>query len=234
MDGDYKELRGSGQASLHKRAVSLIANYLLGRPKNRFEEAEQLDDVWLRPSSALAGVTYAMDGGKGMQQPGAGIEHGKIRGIKSLRFKLNTVTAGKLEGRNIIPACMFGKEPVFMGASTLFTGEIHNVYSNRRTLDYVSKNIKHFLNQVTFQTIDFKLLNSIQERVKVFMDGLCKQGMIAKVDAVDIIATDEMKKRFEVKVETQFTPLFPVKYFNLEVAAAGQGKKAFKDGQKAG
>lgn len=234
MDGDLRELRGSGNANLHKRAVSLVANYLLGRPKNRFEEAVQGEDVWLRPSLALAGVTYAMDGGKGMQQPGAGIEHGRIRGVKALRFKLNTVTAGQLEGRNIIPVCLFAKEPVFMGASTLFTGEIHNIYSNRRTLDYVSKNIKDFLNRVTFQTIDPKLLDGIQQRVRAFMDDLCKKGMIAKVDSVDIIATPEMKKRFEVQVSTQFTPLFPVKYFNLEVSAAGQGKKAFKDGGQAG
>lgn len=232
MENDFRELRGDGDEHKHKRAVSLVCNYLLGRAKNRFEEDEQIDDVWLRPSMALVGVTYSMDGGPGMQQPGAGKQHGKIRGVDTIKFKVNTVTGGKLEGRNVIPVALYGKDPTFMGASTLYTGAVHSVYSIRRTLDYVSKNIKDFLNRTTFQNINGPLINGLKSQVHVFLEGLKKGGIISSYESPQVTATDEMKARYELNVTARITPFFPVKYFDLEVAASDLDKANKKFAEK--
>lgn len=198
-----------------KQYVSVFANYVMARSANQYED----DDMWIPPSATVAGKMYQGDMTIGMQQPMAGFKHGKINDAKYLRFKANQPDASKINEKGVNPMVNFEGTAVAMGASTLFTKETFNVYSIRRTYDYVYKTLRNYLNKQTFSVIDQKFIDSLRRDIDRFMKAISGGDNILQDYKVEIFADEEMRKRQEIDVKVSLNPKYPARTFNIEFMA---------------
>src|SRR4030042_3597700 len=130
----------------------------MARKPNQDED----EDMWIPPSAVVAGKMYQGDTTVGMQQPMAGFKYGKIADAKYLRFKANQPDASKINEKGVNPMVNFEGTAVAMGAATLFSKETFNVYSIRRTYDYVYKSLRNILNKQTFTVIAQKFVETLR------------------------------------------------------------------------
>jgi len=211
-DPSFESLSGIDD---YKQYVSLFANYVLAREKNQYED----EDVWVPPSASVAGKMYQGDTTVGMQQPMAGFKFGKINEAKYLRFRANQPDASKINEKGVNPLVDFKGSPVAMGAATLFNKETFNVYSIRRTYDYVYKTLRNYLNKQTFTVIDQKFIDTMRRDIDKFMKAISGGDNILQDYRVDIFADEEMRKRQEVDIKVALNPKYPARTFNIEFTA---------------
>ena len=211
-DPNYANLAGIDD---FKQYVSVFANYILARNANPYED----DEMWIPPSAAVAGKMYQGDLSAGMQQPMAGFKYGKIADAKYLRFKANQPDASKINEKGVNPMVNFEGTAVAMGASTLYTKETFNVYSIRRTYDYVYKTLRNYLNKQTFSVIDQKFIDTLRRDIDKFMKAISGGDNILQDYKVDIFADEEMRKKQEVDVKVSLNPKYPARTFNIEFTA---------------
>ncbi|MEW6051218.1 MAG: hypothetical protein AB1644_09195 [Candidatus Zixiibacteriota bacterium] len=217
-DPNYANLPGIDN---YKQYVSVFANYVLARSANQYES----DDMWIPPSAVVAGKMYQGDTTIGMQQPMAGFKYGKINEAKYLRFKCNQPDASKINEKGINPLVDFEGTAVAMGAATLFTKETFNVYSIRRTYDYVYKTLRNYLNKQTFTVIDQKFIDTMRKDIDLFMKAISGGDNILQDYKVEIFADEEMRKRQEVDVKVSLNPKYPARSFNIEFVAWNEDNK---------
>jgi hypothetical protein len=215
-DPSYANLPG---IDTYKQYVSVFANYVLARNANQYED----DEMWVPPSTAIAGMMYQGDMTVGMQQPMAGFKYGKLNDAKHIRFKCNQPDASKINEKGVNPIVDFKGSPVAMGSSTLFTKETFDNYSIRRTYDYVYKTLRNYLNKQTFTVIDQKFVDTMRKDIDKFMKAITGQDNILQDFKVEIFADDEMRKRQEIDVKVSLNPKYPAKSFNIEFLAWGEG-----------
>ncbi|UCD94766.1 MAG: hypothetical protein JSU69_01565 [Candidatus Zixiibacteriota bacterium] len=211
-DPTYANLPGIDD---YKQYVSVFANYVMAREANQYEGG----DMWIPPSAVVAGMMYQGDTTVGMQQPMAGFKHGKIADAKYLRFKANQPDASKINEKGVNPMVSFEGSAVAMGASTLFSKETFNVYSIRRTYDYVYKTLRNYLNKQTFSVIDQKFIDTLRRDIDKFMKAISGGDNILQDYKVEIFADEEMRKRQEVDLKVALNPKYPARTFNIEFTA---------------
>ena len=211
-DPSYASLAGIDD---YKQYVSLFSNYIMARNANQYED----EDMWIPPSSAVAGKMYQGDTTVGMQQPMAGFKYGKVNEAKYLRFKANQPDASKINEKGVNPMVSFEGTPVAMGSSTLFTKETFNIYSIRRTYDYVYKTLRNYLNKQTFSVIDQKFIDTMRSDIDKFMRAISGGDNILQDYKVEIFADEEMRKRQEVDIKVSLNPKYPARTFNIEFTA---------------
>jgi hypothetical protein len=211
-DPNYANLPGIDS---YKQYVAIFANWLLARTQNQYES----EDMWIPPSAAVAGKMYQGDTTVGMQQPMAGYKHGKISDAKYLRFKANQPDASKINEKGVNPMVSFEGSAVAMGAATLFSKETFNVYSIRRTYDYVYKTLRNYLNKQTFSVIDQKFIDTMRKDIDKFMKAITGGDNILQDYKVDIFADEEMRKRQEIDIKVSLNPKYPARTFNIEFVA---------------
>jgi len=205
----------------YKQYVSVFANYILARNANQYED----EDVWIPPSAAVAGKMYQGDTTAGMQQPMAGFKHGKIADAKYLRFKANQPDASKINEKGVNPLVNFDRSAVAMGAATLYNKETFNVYSIRRTYDYVYKTLRNYLNKQTFSVIDQKFVDTMRRDIDKFMKAISGGDNILQDYKVEIFADEEMRKRQEIDIKVSLNPKYPARTFNIEFVAWNEDNK---------
>ncbi len=211
-DPNYASLQSS---DAYKQYIALFANYVMAREANQYED----EDVWIPPSAAVAGKMYQGDVTVGMQQPMAGFKHGKINDAKYIRFKANQPDASKINEKGVNPIVNFEGQAVAMGAATLFNKETFNVYSIRRTYDYVYKTLRNYLNKQTFSVIDQKFIDAMRRDIDKFMKAISGGDNILQDYKVEIFADDEMRKRQEIDIKVSLNPKYPARTFNIEFTA---------------
>jgi phage tail sheath protein FI len=215
-DPNYANMPGIDD---YKQYVSVFANYLQARGANQYED----DDMWIPPSASVAGMMYKCDTTTGMQQPSAGFKYGKIADAKYIRFKANQPDASKINEKGINPLVSFEGSAVAMGAATLFTKETFNIYSIRRTYDYVYKTLRNYLNKQTFSVIDQKFVDAMRRDIDKFMKAISGGDNILQDFDVKIFADDEMRKRQEIDIKVALNPKYPARTFNIEFTAWNEG-----------
>ncbi|HOP07518.1 MAG TPA: hypothetical protein PLF13_09525 [candidate division Zixibacteria bacterium] len=211
-DPNYANLSGIDN---YKQYMSVFANYLMAREANQYED----DDMWIPPSAAVAGMMYQGDTTIGMQQPMAGFKYGKVADAKYIRFKANQPDASKINEKGVNPMVSFEGSAVAMGASTLFQKETFNVYSIRRTYDYVYKTLRNYLNKQTFSVIDQKFIDTMRRDIDKFMKAISGGDNILQDFRVEIFADEEMRKRQEIDIKVALNPKYPARTFNIEFTA---------------
>ncbi len=211
-DPNYANLPGIDN---YKQYVSVFANYIMARKANEYED----DDMWIPPSAAVAGKMYQGDLTVGMQQPSAGFKYGKINEAKYLRFRANQPDASKINEKGVNSMVSFEGTAVAMGASTLFQKDTFNVYSIRRTYDYVYKTLRNYLNKQTFSVIDQKFIDTLRGDIGKFMKAISGGDNILQDYKVEIFADEEMRKRQEVDIKVALNPKYPARTFNIEFSA---------------
>jgi hypothetical protein len=209
-------LEGLAGSTPEKAHVSVAANWVLGRQKNRYEE----EDMWLPPSSVLAGLVYKQDSGVGMQQPCAGYQYGASNSVKSVRFEVDrAVGAKEFLSKGVIPTVLWDAKVRFLGDCSLFKGESYDVYATKRTADYISKNVCHYLNKQTFKLIDNTLLEGVKKDIYDFVRANSGKGKLISDFSLEVTSTPEQRAKHIIDVKLNITPFTSVRQFDVYLTA---------------
>lgn len=209
-------LEGLAGSTPEKAHVSVAANWVLGRNKNRYEE----EDLWLPPSTVLAGLVYKQDTTVGMQQPCAGYQYGASDSVKAARFEVDrAVGAKEFLSKGVVPSVLWDAKVRFLGDCSLFKGESYDVYATKRTADYISKNVCHYLNKQTFKLIDNSLLERVKRDVYDFLSANSGKGKLISDFSLEVTSTPEQRAKHIIDVRLNVTPFTSVRQFDVYLTA---------------
>jgi hypothetical protein len=209
-------LEGMAGSTPEKAHMSVLVNWVLGRAKNRYED----EDLWLPPSSVLAGLVYRQDEGVGMQQPCAGYQYGASDTVKAVRFEVDrAVGAKEFLNKGVIPAVLWDAKVRFLGDCSLYKGESYDVYATKRTADYVSKNVCHYLNKQTFKLIDNTLLDRVKKDIYDFIRANSGKGKLVSDFKLEVSSTPEQRAKHIIDVKLNITPFTSVRQFDVYLTA---------------
>ena len=195
-------------ADAHKSNVIMTANWLVGRGK--LEEIGEEEDLFVPPSSALAGRIYATLA----SQVTAGRKHGTLSEVDGVKFPLRKSEISNLEKIGLVPMVNeYGRVMAF-SAKTLFNGDNIGLqtYSVVRVFDYVTKVLIDFLNRRAFENWDHNMRMDIQGQVVRFLDGIAGPGKLIEKFSIKKFERDPDQKD-RILLDIHMVPYFPAKTF---------------------
>jgi len=196
----------------YRSNVMMTCNWLVGRGK--FDEVGEEDDLYVPPSSALAGKVYRTL----MSQVTAGKKHGGLNEVSGVSFDLKKSEISQLEKMGLIPMVNeYGKVMAF-SAKTLFNGDNLGLqtYSVVRVFDYITKVLMDFLNRRAFENFNARTRKELMNQIVKFLDN---------ITGPDKLIEDFTIKRFEqdpnhkdrVYLDIHMKPYFPAKNFLIKM-----------------
>lgn len=192
----------------HKSNVIMACNWLVGRGK--LEEVGEEEDLFVPPSSALAGRIYSTLA----SQVTAGRKHGTLNEVDGVRFPLRKSEIANLEKLGLVPMVNeYGRVMAF-SAKTLFNGDNIGLqtYSVVRVFDYVTKVLIDFLNRRAFENWDHNMRMDIQSQVVRFLDGIAGPGKLIEKFSIKKFERDPNQKD-RILLDIHMVPYFPAKTF---------------------
>jgi hypothetical protein len=195
-------------ADAHKANVVMAANWLVGRGK--IEEIGEEDDLFVPPSSALAGRIYSTLA----SQVTAGRKHGTLSEVDGVKFPLRKSEISNLEKIGLVPMVNeYGRVMAF-SAKTLFNGDNIGLqtYSVVRVFDYVTKVLIDFLNRRAFENWDHNMRMDIQNQIVRFLDGIAGPGKLIEKFSIKKFERDPDQKD-RIILDIHMVPYFPAKTF---------------------
>ena len=188
--------------------VLMACNHLVGRGK--YDDLEEDEDLYVEPSSALAGKIYS----NLISQVSAGYQYGALEQVDGVRLDLLKTEVGELEGLGLIPMTKeWGKVVPFSG-KTLYTGNNLGLktYSVVRVFDWIMKVLMQFLNKRSMENWNGKVEQQIQDEIVQFLDKIKGPGkIIEKFEAPQFKRDPTQKDR--IYLDIHITPFFPAKTF---------------------
>ena len=195
-------------ADAHKSNVIMTTNWLVGRGK--LEEIGEEEDLFVPPSSALAGRIYATLA----SQVTAGRKHGTLSEVDGVKFPLRKSEISNLEKIGLVPMVNeYGRVMAF-SAKTLFNGDNIGLqtYSVVRVFDYVTKVLIDFLNRRAFENWDHNMRMDIQGQIVRFLDSIAGPGKLIEKFSVKKFERDPDQKD-RILLDIHMVPYFPAKTF---------------------
>ena len=197
---------------LHRSNVIMTCNWLVGRGKA--EEVGEEEDVFLPPSTSLAGKIHKTL----MSQVSAGKKHGGINEVDAVHFSLKKSEISQLEKMGLVPMVNeFGKIMAF-SAKTLFTGDNIGLqtYSVVRVFDYVTKVLLDFLNRRAFENWSSKTEDDLRKQIVKFLDSI--KGPDKLIEKFKIVRFEQDKQQKDrVWLDIRLTPYVPAKSFVIKL-----------------
>jgi len=197
---------------IYRSNVLMTCNWLVGR--GRFEEIDELDDLFIPPSGALAGKVYKTL----MSQVTAGKKFGGINEVDGVRFDLKKSEIANLENLGLIPMVNeYGKVMAFSG-KTLFNGDNLGLqtYSVVRVFDYVTKVLMDFLNRRAFENFTAVTRKEIMGQIVRFLDGITGPGKLIENFEIRKFEQDPLQKD-RIHLDIHMKPYFPAKNFLIKM-----------------
>jgi hypothetical protein len=192
--------------------VIMACNWLVGRGK--YQELNEEDDLYVPPSTALAGRIYSTL----MSQVTAGRKFGSLNDVDGVKFPLKKSEIATLEKAGLVPMVNeYGKVMAF-SAKTLFNGDNLGLqtYSVVRVFDWVTKVLIDFLNRRAFENFNFNTRNDIQKQIVKFLDGITGPGkLIEKFKILRFEQDPNQKDR--IFLDIYMVPYFPAKSYMLKL-----------------
>ncbi|MFD2721304.1 DUF5458 family protein [Hymenobacter monticola] len=195
-------------AEPHKANVVMAANWLVGRGK--IEEIGEEEDMFVPPSSALAGRIYSTLA----SQVTAGRKHGTLNEVEGVKFPLRKSEIANMEKIGLVPMVNeYGRVMAF-SAKTLFNGDNIGLqtYSVVRVFDYVTKVLIDFLNRRAFENWDHNMRMDIQNQIVRFLDGIAGPGKLIEKFSIKKFERDPDQKD-RINLDIHMVPYFPAKTF---------------------
>ncbi|RYE91364.1 MAG: type VI secretion system contractile sheath protein TssC [Cytophagaceae bacterium] len=192
----------------YKSNVVMAANWLVGRGK--IEEIGEEEDLFVPPSSALAGRIYTTLA----SQVTAGRKHGTLNEVDGVKFPLRKSEISNLEKIGLVPMVNeYGRVMAF-SAKTLFSGDNIGLqtYSVVRVFDYVTKVLIDFLNRRAFENWDHNMRMDIQNQIVRFLDGIAGPGKLIEKFSIKKFERDPDQKD-RILLDIHMVPYFPAKTF---------------------
>ena len=197
----------------YRSNVIMACNWLVGRGK--FNELGEEDDLYVPPSSALAGKIYSTL----MSQPTAGKKHGGMNDVDGVRFDLKKTEIANLEKLGLVPMVKeYGKVMAF-SAKTLFNGDNLGLqtYSVVRVFDYVAKVMMDFLNRRTFENFNAITRKDLNSQIVKFLDSITGPGKLIEEFTIKKFEQDPVQKD-KIYLDIHMKPYFPAKTFLIKLA----------------
>jgi hypothetical protein len=192
--------------------VMMTCNWLVGRGKQ--QDVGEEDDVFVPPSTALAGKIYNTL----MSQVAAGRKHGALNEIDGVRFPLKKSEIAQLEKIGLVPMVNeYGKVMPF-SAKTLFNGDNIGLqtYSVVRVFDYVTKVLIDFLNRRAFENFNVNTRMDLQKQIVKFLDSITGPGKL--IEKFKILRFEQdPKQKDRIFLDIHMTPYFPAKNFLIKM-----------------
>lgn len=192
--------------------VVMSCNWLVGRGK--YDEVGEEDDLFVPPSSALAGKIYQTL----MSQVTAGKKFGGINEVDGVRFDLKKGEVSQLEKMGLVPMVNeYGKVMAF-SAKTLFNGDNLGLqtYSVVRVFDYVTKVLMDFLNRRAFENFNAKTRKELMGQIVKFLDGVTGPDKLIEDFSIKRFEQDP-KQKDRILLDIHMTPYFPAKNFMIKL-----------------
>ncbi|MBC8082279.1 MAG: DUF5458 family protein [Hymenobacter sp.] len=192
----------------YKSNVVMAANWLVGRGK--IEEIGEEEDMFVPPSSALAGRIYSTLA----SQVTAGRKHGTLNEVDGVKFPLRKSEISNMEKIGLVPMVNeYGRVMAF-SAKTLFNGDNIGLqtYSVVRVFDYVTKVLIDFLNRRAFENWDHNMRMDIQNQIVRFLDGIAGPGKLIEKFSIKKFERDPDQKD-RILLDIHMVPYFPAKTF---------------------
>ncbi|MDR2207275.1 MAG: DUF5458 family protein [Flavobacteriaceae bacterium] len=197
---------------IYRSNVLMTCNWLVGR--GRFEEIDELDDLYIPPSGALAGKVYKTL----MSQVTAGKKFGGMNEVSGVKFDLKKSEIANLENMGLIPMVNeYGKVMAFSG-KTLFNGDNLGLqtYSVVRVFDYVTKVLMDFLNRRAFENFTAVTRKEIMNQIVRFLDGITGPGKLIENFEIRKFEQDPVQKD-RIHLDIHMKPYFPAKNFLIKM-----------------
>lgn len=197
---------------IYRSNVLMTCNWLVGRGK--FDEVNESDDLYVPPSTALAGKIYNTL----MSQVTAGKKFGGINEVDGVKFDLKKSEIANLENMGLIPMVNeYGKVMAFSG-KTLFNGDNLGLqtYSVVRVFDYVTKVLMDFLNRRAFENFTAKTRKEIMGQIVSFLDGITGPDKLIENFEVRRFEQDHVQKD-RIYLDIHLKPYFPAKNFMIKM-----------------
>lgn len=195
-----------------KSNVMMACNWLVGRGK--FNELGEEEDLYLPPSTALAGKVYQTL----MSQVTAGKKHGSMNEVDGVRFDMKKSEIANLEKLGLIPMVNeYGKVMAF-SAKTLFNGDNLGLqtYSVVRVFDYIMKVLMDFLNRRAFENFNASTKKDLQSQIVKFLDSITGPKSLIENFTIKRFEQDPVQKD-RIYLDIHMTPYFPAKSFMIKL-----------------
>jgi hypothetical protein len=197
---------------VYKKNVIMACNWLVGRGKD--EAVGEDEDVYVSPSSALAGTIYKGN----LAQVSAGKKFGALSEVSGVRVNLKKSEVTAMEKMGLVPLVdEFGKV-MAMSAKTLFNGDNigHQTYSVARVFDYINKVLIHFLNQRAFENFDSETKAELRSQIAKFLDSVAGPGKLIEKWEIQKFERDPSQKD-RVFLNIHMVPYFPGKSYVINL-----------------
>lgn len=197
---------------VYRANVLMTCNWLVGR--GRFEDIDELEDLFIPPSAALAGKIYKTL----MSQVTAGKKFGGINEVEGVKFDLKKSEIANLENLGLIPMVNeYGKVMAFSG-KTLFNGDNLGLqtYSVVRVFDYVTKVLMDFLNRRAFENFTAITRKEIMNQIVRFLDSITGPGKLIENFEIRRFEQDPIQKD-KIHLDIHMKPYFPAKNFLIKM-----------------
>ena len=197
---------------MYKSNVMMACNWIVGRGK--FNELGEDEDLYVPPSSALAGKVYQTL----MSQVTAGKKHGSMNEVDGVRFDLKKSEIANLEKLGLIPMVNeYGKVMAF-SAKTLFNGDNLGLqtYSVVRVFDYITKVLMDFLNRRAFENFNANTKKDLQSQIVKFLDSITGPKSLIENFTIKRFEQDPNQKD-RIYLDIHMTPYFPAKSFMIKL-----------------
>ena len=197
---------------VYRSNVIMTCNWIVGR--GRAEEVGEEENVYLPPSTSLAGKIYKTL----MSQVAAGKKHGSINEVDAVKFELKKSEISQLEKMGLVPMVNeYGKIMAF-SAKTLFNGDNIGLqtYSVVRVFDHVTKVLLDFLNRRAFENWNARNEEDLRKQIVKFLDGI--KGADKLIEKFKIVRFEQDRhQKDRVWLDIRLTPYFPAKSFVIKL-----------------
>ena len=207
---------------IFKSNTLMTCNWLLGRKRDDVVGEE--DDLYVPPSSALAGKIYSTL----MSQVVAGKKFGGINEVEGVRFDLKKSEISELERSGLVPMVREYSKVMAFSAKTLFNGDNLGLqtYSVVRVFDHITKVLFDFLNRKAFENWTTRTEADLRSQIVKFLDGI--QGPTNLIEKFQVMKIEQDKNQKDrVLLDIHVTPYFPAKSFVIQLDGhKGDGPEA--------
>lgn len=207
-DFDAANLTGG---EVHRSNVMMACNWLVGREK--YEDLDEEDELYLPPSSALAGKLYSTL----IAQPSAGKMHGGLNEVDGVKFELKKSEISELEKRGLIPMVNEWGKVMAFSAKTLYNGNDIGLqtYSVVRVFDFIGKVLIDFLNRQAFVNWTTKVERDLKLEIGKYLSSI--KGHDKIIESFKVLTLKQDKESKRIYLDIHITPFFPAKNFILKL-----------------
>lgn len=195
--------------------VIMACNYILGRKKSD-ENNEEEEDLYLPPSSAIAGRMVNTEEIP-ISQGAAGKKFGTIDMAKGTRLNLLKSELAALIDKGVVPMAFEDNRVMAFSNRSLYNGATAGMqeYPVVRVFDWIGKVFSYFLNMEAFENWDRKNAQEIRQQIIDFLEDYKGPGKLIEGYSDPKITRDEKN---DIHLDIELRPFYAARNFYIKLS----------------